>query len=77
MNSHFLANKLNIQYQVLLMYWRRAGYEMASKTHLFLKRGITTFTVKKKITLETDTCFKENHNSKRGLFSTSGPILEN
>lgn len=49
---------------------------MAPNTHLFLREAITTFTAKEKIIQETDICFKENRNSKLGLSSTSGFILE-
>lgn len=45
MNSHFLANSLNTQHRV----WssKCPGEELASKTNLFLRGGIITFTVKK------------------------------
>ena len=58
------------------MNWGRAGYDAASETHRFLREDIVTFTAKKQIIQETGTRFKENHYSKLGLFSTSGPVWE-
>lgn len=60
---------------LLLIYWRRVSYDMASKSHLFLREAMTNFTAKKKIIQDRFLLYRKP-NGRLGLSSTSGFILE-
>lgn len=55
------------QYSASALVFLTYREELTSKTHLFLRGGIITVTVKKVIQ-EADTCFKENPNSNGDSF---------